>query len=64
MRQSLPTSAPPATPDENPPAVAPRGRGGACWYALTHQRTVRDADEQRATRPRGRAIHWSRIPPA
>jgi hypothetical protein len=25
-----------------------------------HPRAVRNADEQRATRPRGRAIHWSR----
>lgn len=61
MRQSLPTSAPsPAAPDENPPAVALRARRGACWYALMHPRAVRNADEQRATRQRGRAIHWSR----
>jgi hypothetical protein len=60
MRQSLPNSAPsPAAPDEAPSATRPT-RGGACWYALMHQRADRDADEQRAPRPRARAVHWSR----
>ncbi len=70
----LPTLALPA-PDDSPidgerapiedTVTIPHDRRGACWYALMGDRHAPDAsDHPTATRPRSRAIHWSRTPAA
>ncbi|MDQ3768333.1 MAG: hypothetical protein M3370_02485 [Actinomycetota bacterium] len=72
MHQPLPTLALPA-PDDSPidgerarienTAKIPDDRRGACWYALMRERHARDASHHpTTTRPRPRAVHWSRTP--